>query len=144
MIVIDGLQFDLKRGTILLRERDAIPFRSSYNNGVGVQVTPMRGVGFTLTLTRFDKSLDVVAVRNSFEMRIGKTVYIVDYLQGRAINYMLPQYGQSMFMVSQARIVEQKIVTAFNGYRFGQLVKIEPALKTVSQWTMYAVDVSFT
>lgn len=139
MIVIDGLFFDHKRGAILIPEADAIPFRASNTPGIGVQITAKRGPGFTLTLTRFDIHEDIVAVKNSLVARIGTTVSIVEYLHTEAINYSLPRQGYLAFRVTQARIIEEKMVAAFSGYRLGEHVIIEPAVKTVSQWTMYAI-----
>ena len=140
MIVIDGLFFDNKRGEILVPEPDAIPFRNSATDGVGMQVTGSRPPGFTLTLVRYDATTAVQAVRNSIRARIGKLVWVVDYYPSMSIRYLDPINGSYRFMVTQARVVNTRTVPVWQGYRLSSAQeKIEPAVRTVSQWTMYAV-----
>ena len=140
MITIDGLEFDLKRGEILKPEADAVPFPSSYSPGIGIQVTSKRGPGFTLTLTRYDSHDLVESIRTSIRNRIGKIVYIVDRYHGVRIDYLEPIQGNLKFAVSQARVIETQNIAAWQGFRFGMHYKYAPAIKVVSQWTMYAVE----
>ena len=141
VIVIDGLLFDNKVGEILVPEPDAIPFRNSTTPGVGVQVTAARGPGFTLTLTRYDPPNLLSAVRNSIRLRIGRRVRITDFYHNLTIRYSDPQNGSLEFVVTQASVVNARNIAAWQGYRLSSTMeKIEPAVRTVSQWTMYAVD----
>lgn len=140
MIVIDGIEFDKKIGEVLLPERDAIAFRSSYNNGTGVQLTGRRGPGFTLTLHRFDAADSVQLARNAIRARIGARVAIVEYFHNVRISYAEPVHGNNFFVVTQARVIQTRNRVAWHGHRLGTKIDHTPAIEVISQWTMYAVS----
>lgn len=134
-----NLVFDLKQGEILKPQVDAIPFRSSYSTGIGVQVTSERGPGFTLTLTHFNAHDAVENVRDAIRAAAGTIVTLRDHYHDQTIDYMEPIHGQLKFAVTQARVIDTRNLAAWQGYRFGTHYKFEPAIRVVSQWTMYAV-----
>lgn len=140
MIKIDSIEFDHKRGVILLPEKDGIPFRSQSVTGVGIQVTQERSPGFTLTMTRFSTPNLLGTEKSTVRGKIGTEVSLTEYVNGSAIEYSLP--GLYKFAVTQARVVHWKVFPHWCGYREGTVGAIiyTPALRVVSQWTMYAVD----
>lgn len=138
MITFDGIEFDKKQGVILLPEVDAIPFRSQSTSGVGVQVTQQRSPGFTLTMTRAASPSALQTELSTIRGKIGTEISIVEYVNESAVNYSAP--GGYKFKVTQARVVSWNVLPAFFGYRAGIYGSISPALKIVSQWTMYAVE----
>ena len=135
MITVDSKHFDVKVGEILLPEPAVIPFRSNSAPGIGIQVTSDRGPAFTLTLTRHEAQGQVAALRSWIVGRKGTAVPIVDRYGTETITYATGGYT---FVVTQARVIEAKKLEAFHGYRLGTLYSYTPAVRVVSQWTMYA------
>ncbi|QDV40897.1 hypothetical protein Enr13x_07330 [Stieleria neptunia] len=138
MIKIDSIEFDFKRGDILLPEPDAIPFRSQSIEGIGIQKTQERSPGFTLTLIRFAAATALVVEKSTIVTKIGTTVSIVERVNGADINWSAP--GGHKFVVTQARMVDWKVIPGFYGYRGTTYGSFTPALRMVSQWTMYAIE----
>ena len=138
MIAFDAIEFDKKQGVILLPEVDAVPFRSQSASGIGVQVTQERSPGFTLTMTRFTSPGLLQTELSTIRGKIGTEISISEYINGSAVNYSAP--GGYKFKVTQARVVGWNVLPAFYGYRAGVYGSFAPALRIVSQWTMYAVE----
>ena len=138
MITLDGITFDKKVGVILLPEPNVIPFRSASAEGVGLQVTSDRSPASSLTLTAYYDDQAAIAFRNTLEGKIGTVVDIVEYFNNVAHNYRT-SHGKS-FAVSHARIIENNVIPHWGGYRIGVYHSHTPAVKIVSQWTLYAVD----
>lgn len=140
MIQIDSIFFDSKiSGTVLLPERDAIPFRNQTTIGTGLQVTQQRSPGFTLTLVRFGYAALLSQEQADVRSKIGTRVEIVEWINQVPLYYSW-QTGHR-FAVSQARIVDWRVVPAFHGYRLGVKTSLTPALRMISQWTMYAIPI---
>lgn len=141
MIRIAGIDFDQRRGQVLTPERDAIPFRNASTEGISLQMTQSRGPGFTLTLTRYDNANDIHVLSKLITAQIGARVSIVETYNGGTIDYFNFWEGRLLFAVTQARVIERRITSAWCGYRNGTHYNYSPACKVVSQWTMYAEPV---
>ncbi|MEO1528066.1 MAG: hypothetical protein AAFX06_21760 [Planctomycetota bacterium] len=139
MIVVNNRVFDLSQGTVLLPEADGVPFRSQSLPGVGIQVTQQRSPGFTLTLTRYAAANQLSTERVFTRLSIGQRVRVTEYVNNAPIDYFGAGY---MFAITQARIVRWQAIPAWHGYRLNNTkISYTPALRLVSQWTMYAVQV---
>lgn len=138
MIRIDAIDFDLKRGQILLPEVGAVPFRSNSITGTGVQVTQERSPGFTLTLTRFSTPSLLGTELATIRGKKGQRVTIDEWIAGVRTSYFAGGYR---FVVTQARVVDWKVVPQWCGYRLSTQLNYTPALRIVSQWTLYAIPI---
>lgn len=140
MIQIDNILFDNKlSGDVLFPERDAIPFRNQTTVGVGLQVTQPRSPGFTLTLVRYNFASQLNNEKAATVAKIGTRVEIIEWVAGSPIYYTWNTGYR--FAVSQARVVDWRVRPGFYGYRNGVKVSLTPALRVISQWTMYAVPI---
>lgn len=135
MITINAMIFDFKRGVVLLPEADAIPFRSNFHEDIGIQVTQSRSPGFTLTCTRFNSPSNLATDKASIRGMIGGTYNVVERINGVA-----QAYTGYQFAITQARVVNEQVVPAFFGYRYGVgSVSFVPAVRITAQFTMYAI-----
>lgn len=136
MITINNVAFDVKKGEILKPQKDAIPFRSQFRPGIGVQVTSLRGPGFTLTLTRYILKAEIETFRDFIHNLSGTVVQVVDRYDDIVVDY---SFLGIQFAVTQSRVIETKMVPFWAGYRLGVKREYRPAIRTMSQITMYGV-----
>ena len=139
MISIDGVLFDWSQGQVQLPKPDAIPFRNATMRGIGLQVTPPRGEGFTLTCRRYDNPSNLTAMVNSVNLRNGRVVRLVEYFSSGEIYYEMPMHGGVKFLCSQARVIETGQLVRVCGTRPTGPVDFAPAAYVMAQFTFYAV-----
>lgn len=139
MIYIDGIAFDQKlAGIIRIPEPEGVPFRSNSSVGIGVQVTQERSPVTQLTLVRYTTPSLLKIELDSIRLKIGQTVDISEIVNGAFVRYADQNFR---FTVTKAMCSEWKVCPAWYGYRNGVKVSHVPALRMVSQWTLYAKQI---
>jgi hypothetical protein len=91
-------------------------------------------------LTTYAAANQLEAVTAAIRGSIGNMVQITEYFGDTTIAYYTLTHGSLLFFVTQARVIERRLISSWCGYRYGQHYKFEPACKVVSQWTMYAQE----
>lgn len=135
---IDTVGFADREGVVLLPRKDVSVFSSPTSQHVGAQVSPAKGPGFQLILTKYADVSDRLSVKAYIDNLNGRTVRLsID-----GVNYSLPQYGFYKFLVSHAQVVRDEVIPHVSGYFDGQAFEYTPAYKCVAQVVMYAVPAS--